>query len=412
MSTLVPEARFASAMSALSGIKPLAESTNSEPQPGAAAKLAAGSQPAFTFGVPSKPTFTFGDKRQTLGTGGRGGNTALAETQAKKKRGAEVPLHQLDEKNGMRLEDGDENEEPVDPRELEDNGRFGPPVEQGFGIKKADEATLANRKMIKRARRKKGGGSAGMQCDDGSPAPLKGLFSAKKPSTAAAFSAPAFSFNAGPTKAPFQSPAPKTAGVRIDPVDGGAADPPAFSFGALVAKPAKQHPTDQPPATKKPPTLSFGPPSAKPAEEEQSAAAKKPAAFTFNTGITTLPERKIAGFNFGAVSEKSSSEMPSFSFGKPASHPNTETAAPAAAAASTPALSFGAPKTAPGTAPEDEDAEEEQEEEPTVLLPGAGEEEEITEREHKAKLFKLADGELRAMLPLAISLSLIPNHSF
>jgi hypothetical protein len=56
-----------------------------------------------------------------------------------KKRASEVPLHQLDEKNTMRVEDDDTT---TDPRELE-NPR-GPPAEVGFGIKRADAATLVS----------------------------------------------------------------------------------------------------------------------------------------------------------------------------------------------------------------------------------------------------------------------------
>ena len=61
-----------------------------------------------------------------------------------KKRASDVPLHKLDDKNTMRDESGD-----MDPRESEDDGRFGPPVEAGYGIKKADAATLAKRRIVK-----------------------------------------------------------------------------------------------------------------------------------------------------------------------------------------------------------------------------------------------------------------------
>ena len=56
------------------------------------------------------------------------------------KRASDVPLHKLDEKSTMR------NEEDDDPRASEgDESRYGPPVEVGYGIKKADAATIARR---------------------------------------------------------------------------------------------------------------------------------------------------------------------------------------------------------------------------------------------------------------------------
>ena len=55
------------------------------------------------------------------------------------KRASDVPLHKLDEKSTMR------NEEDDDPRASEgDESRYGPPVEVGYGIKKADAATLVS----------------------------------------------------------------------------------------------------------------------------------------------------------------------------------------------------------------------------------------------------------------------------
>ena len=55
------------------------------------------------------------------------------------KRASDVPLHKLDEKSTMR------NEEDDDPRASEgDESRYGPPVEAGYGIKKADAATLVS----------------------------------------------------------------------------------------------------------------------------------------------------------------------------------------------------------------------------------------------------------------------------
>jgi hypothetical protein len=62
-----------------------------------------------------------------------------------KKRAPDVPLHKLDTKNTMRVEDDGDD----DPRASEDDGRFGPPVIAGFGIPKADAAVMANRKIVK-----------------------------------------------------------------------------------------------------------------------------------------------------------------------------------------------------------------------------------------------------------------------
>ena len=56
-----------------------------------------------------------------------------------------MPLHKLDTKNTMRVEDDGDD----DPRASEDDGRFGPPVIAGFGIPKADAAVMANRKIVK-----------------------------------------------------------------------------------------------------------------------------------------------------------------------------------------------------------------------------------------------------------------------
>ena len=61
---------------------------------------------------------------------------------ASKKRVSDIPLHKLDEKNSMREQDDSSTRE-------EDDGRFGPPVISGYGIKVASAATLATRRTVK-----------------------------------------------------------------------------------------------------------------------------------------------------------------------------------------------------------------------------------------------------------------------
>jgi hypothetical protein len=209
-------------------------------------------------------------------------------------------------------------EEDVDPRELEDAGRFGPPVAAGFGIQKADPATLANRKIIRRGRNKRrnqdGAAGAAGDCDDNVPS-TKGLFSkggAPQPTAAAAApAAPAFIFKPQASqqlkKAPFQSPVPK-------------ATAPKFTFGVAPSKPSTT------------PNFSFKLPSAGGASAQAPSAAP---ALNFKSSSIPVP-----------VAE---------------------------------------------TCEESHEAGQE-EVEPTVILPGVGEEDELTEREHKAKLYKLTEG--------------------
>ena len=182
------EQRFQFAMGALSAVKPLGESRT---LPGYIWVPASAHRRANWRGERSgRDAFTFGAATSTVDSN-------------KKKRTAETPLHNLDEKNTMRVEGDADPEEECDPRELEDDGRFGPPVEAGFGIKKADAATLATRRIVKRARKSKGASG------ENAPAPVKGLFGGGGSGSAAASP---FKFNMAPmpaSKLPFQSPKPK-----------------------------------------------------------------------------------------------------------------------------------------------------------------------------------------------------------
>eukprot|EP01043_Picozoa_sp_COSAG02_P033952 COSAG02_NODE_2346_length_9092_cov_6.591460_4_plen_738_part_00 len=211
-------------------------------------------------------------------------------------------------------------------------------------MEKASAAELANRKIVRRARRKKSAAPAAPQ--------VKGLFggvadnTAAKPPAPAATSAPSFKFGAA-THQQAESPS--------------ATNAPSFKFGG--AGPVASVPAAAP---------AFG--------------------FKFNTGSGDATAAETQP-------KESPAAKPAFKFGTDAAAPAAfafkidapaKSAEPAAVA---PKAGFSFNVAPPANTDDAESEDEQPEQETGTIVAGAGEEAETTEREHKAKLYRLRDGE-------------------
>ena len=313
--------RVSDAMAQLGAIRPLGDQTNTAP--------------LFNFGksgapgavAPSHDHFQVRRDRTALARAFFPLSDSDVPWMQAKKRSSELG-DSIDNRNGggdSRFEDDDWD--PTGPME------------------KASAAELANRKIVRRARRKKSAAPAVSQ--------VKGLFGSVVDSTAvqpAATSVPSFKFGAGAHQAVASAPA-------------GAA--PSFAFkistGSDVATAAERQP-------------------------KESTAAKP--AFTFGTGS---PAPAAFAFKIDAPVEPAAAEQAApfaFKIDAPVKSAAAEQAAPKFG------FSFNVgPSAVTSDASDEENEGKEQEQETGTIVAGAGEEAETTEREHKAKLYRLRDGE-------------------
>ncbi|WFC94591.1 hypothetical protein MBRA1_001224 [Malassezia brasiliensis] len=256
-----------------------------------------------------------------------------------------------------------------------------PPATTGFSFGKPQENQPAS-----------SGPSLSKPADDKTAAPAP-IFSFGKPAEKPGAPAPSFSFGKPAEGKPAEDkPTPVPSFSFGKPAgDKPAASAPSFSFGK---------PTEEKPATTTP-SFSFG----KPAGDKPAGSAP---AFSFGKPVEGKPAAPAPGFSFGKPAETPAS-TPGFSFGKPASEsvpassgfsfskPSDgapsgfsfgSTAAPAPAAASP--STVAAPDTTSALA-ESADAAVDKSEN-TLTATGQGEEDEDTEHEVRAKIWKLEDG--------------------
>ena len=334
--------RVSAAMAQLGAIRPLGDQTNT-------------AQPLFNFGksgapgavAPSHDHFQVRRKRPAVARTFLPLPDPDVPWMQAKKRSSELG-DSIDNRNGGDSRFEDEDWDPTGPME------------------KASAAELANRKIVRRARRKKSAAPAVSQ--------VKGLFSAvdntaAQPAATTATSAPSFKFGAAAHQAVASAQA---------------AAAPSFAFkinSSSDGTTAAEHKPKE--STAAQPAFTFG------------TGAAAPAAFAFKTDapVKSAAEGQAAPFAF-----KIDAPVKSAAAGQAAPFAFKIDAPVKSAAAEHTAPKFGfsfnlGPPAATSDATDEENEPEEQEQETGTIVAGAGEEAETTEREHKAKLYRLRDGE-------------------